>query len=79
MVRSGIGLYGYGNDSKFDNHLKPISALKSNISQIRNIKKGETVSYNRSHIATKDMTYAVIALGHGDGINRIYGYGKSTV
>jgi len=79
MVRSGIGLYGYGNDVRFDKELQPIAALKSNISQIRHIKKGETVSYNRSHTADKDMTYAVIALGHGDGFNRIYGFGKSSL
>lgn len=27
MVRSGIGLYGYGNDKKFDADLIPIAAL----------------------------------------------------
>ena len=79
MVRSGIGLYGYGNDLRFDGELIPIGSLISNISQIRHIKKGESVSYNRSHKAKSDLTYAVIALGHGDGFNRIYGYGKASV
>jgi alanine racemase len=79
MVRSGIGLYGYGNDKKFDKELRPVASLKSNISQIRSIKKGESVSYNRSHKAEKELTYAVIALGHGDGMNRIYGYGRASV
>jgi alanine racemase len=79
MVRSGIGLYGYGNDKLYDVKLQPIASLKSNISQIRNIKKGESISYNRSHRAEKDMTYAVLALGHGDGMNRIYGYGHASV
>lgn len=79
MVRSGIGLYGFGNDAKHDIHLKPISSLKSNISQIRSIEPGETVSYNRKFVAKDPMTYAVIPLGHGDGINRIYGYGNLKV
>ncbi|BAO54790.1 alanine racemase [Nonlabens marinus] len=79
MVRSGIGLYGYGNDINYDIHLRPVASLKSNISQIRSIKKGESVSYNRSHKAEKDLKYAVIALGHGDGINRIYGYGRANM
>lgn len=79
MVRSGIGLYGFGNDSKHDVHLKPISSLKSNISQIRSIEPGETVSYNRKFVAKDPTTYAVIPLGHGDGINRIYGYGNLNV
>lgn len=79
MVRSGIGLYGYGNDKKYDSELKPIASLKSIISQTRWIEAGESVSYNRKFIAYKRTRYAVIALGHGDGINRIYGYGKASV
>lgn len=79
MVRSGIGLYGYGNDLKFDKELRPVASLKSVISQTRWIDAGESVSYNRKFIATKRMRYAVIALGHGDGINRIYGHGNASV
>ncbi len=79
MVRCGIGLYGYGNDPAQDKHLIPVASLYSVISQIRHIKAGESVSYNRKFIATKPMKYAVIALGHGDGIARIYGHGKGAV
>ncbi len=79
MVRSGIGLYGYGNDPEHDKHLKPISSLKSNISLIRTIEKGESVSYNRKYFAPHRMTYAVVALGHGDGIHRIHGMGNMEV
>ncbi|AZQ43192.1 alanine racemase [Nonlabens ponticola] len=79
MVRSGIGLYGYGNDLEHDKHLMPVGSLKSQVSQLREVKKGASISYNRSHKATTDMKIAVIALGHGDGINRIYGYGNAQV
>ncbi|MGJ8683938.1 MAG: alanine racemase [Nonlabens sp.] len=79
MARSGIGLYGYGNDSRFDKELKPIGSLKSVISQTRWIEAGETVSYNFQFTASQKTKYAVIALGHGDGINRIYGKGKASV
>ena len=41
MVRSGIGLYGFGNDIKFEKNLKPVLTLKTIISQIHEIKKGE--------------------------------------
>ena len=37
MVRSGIGLYGFGNDIKFKNDLKPILVLKTIISQIHHL------------------------------------------
>ncbi len=79
MVRSGIGLYGYGNDLKFDKELQPVATLKSVISQTRWIEAGDSVSYNRQFIAKNRMRYAVIALGHGDGINRIYGHGNAVV
>jgi alanine racemase len=79
MVRSGIGLYGYGNDPQHDSRLKPVASLLTHISQIRTIAAGASVSYNRSYVATRTTTYAVLPLGHGDGINRIYGYGKAQV
>lgn len=79
MVRCGIGLYGYGNSVAQDKNLIPVASLFSVISQIRTIQAGESVSYNRKFIATKPTKYAVIALGHGDGIARIYGHGKGAV
>jgi alanine racemase len=79
MVRSGIGLYGYGNDPEYDAFLEPISSLKTQISLLRTIQKGESVSYNRKFIADREMTYAVLPLGHGDGIHRIHGNGNMEV
>ena len=53
MVRSGIGLYGFGNDPQYSQYLKPIATLKSVISQIHYIEKGETIGYNRAFICSK--------------------------
>lgn len=79
MVRSGIGLYGFGNDPQFDKFLKPIGSLKTNISQVHFIKKGESVGYNRGFIAEKDTKTATLPLGHADGIGRHYGNKKGFV
>lgn len=79
MVRSGIGLYGFGNSAKEDIHLKPIACLKSVISQIHQIKKDETVGYNRAYTAKGVEKSATIPIGHADGITRIYGKGKGFV
>ncbi len=76
MVRSGIGLYGYGNSSTEDLALKPIAILKSVISQLHNIPKGSSVGYNRGFIADRTTVSATIPLGHADGIGRQYGKGK---
>ena len=79
MVRSGIGLYGFGNSATEDKQLKPIASLKSVISQIHKIEKGETVGYNRVYKAEGFETTATIPIGHADGITRIYGKGRGFV
>lgn len=79
MVRCGIGLYGFGNSPKEDKHLQPIASLKSVISQIHKIEKGESVGYNRAYKTTNIEKTATIPIGHADGINRIYGNEKGFV
>ncbi|EGV43191.1 alanine racemase [Bizionia argentinensis JUB59] len=79
MVRSGIGLYGFGNSDLEDQHFTPIATLKSIISQIHTIKKGDSVGYNRAFIANKQTKIATIPVGHADGIGRQYGNGKGFV
>ncbi|WP_224487996.1 alanine racemase [Robertkochia flava] len=76
MVRSGIGLYGFGNEVQYDHILKPVVSLKSVISQIHRIEPGESVGYNRKFTAKTFTKTATIPLGHADGIGRIYGNGK---
>lgn len=79
MVRCGIGLYGFGNTPTEDKNLIPIASLKSVISQIHQINKGESVGYNRAFIAEGNVRTATIPIGHADGLNRIYGKGKGFV
>lgn len=79
MVRSGIGLYGYANSDVIDKALKPVGTLKTIITQIRTIKQGESVGYNRQFFAERPTKIATLPIGHADGINRIYGKGKGYV
>ncbi|MCK8523580.1 alanine racemase [Aquimarina sp. D1M17] len=79
MVRTGIGLYGYGNEAKFDNQLKPVASLKSIISQIHKLEPGESVGYNRAYKAPGFVKTATIPIGHADGISRQYGNQKGFV
>ncbi|RAV28358.1 alanine racemase [Sinomicrobium soli] len=79
MVRSGIGLYGYGNDAIHSARLRPIGTLKSVISQLHRLEKGESLGYNRGFIAERPTITATLPLGHADGIGRPYGKGKSHV
>lgn len=73
MVRTGIGLYGFGNSKKESKHLTPISTLKTIISQIHSIEKGASIGYNRAFKSNKALKTATLPIGHADGIGRIYG------
>jgi len=79
MVRCGIGLYGFGNSEKENKNFIPIASLKSIISQIHHIEKGETVGYNRAYKSSEFKKIATIPIGHADGIGRQYGNGKGFV
>jgi len=73
MVRCGIGLYGFSNKLTKNKSLIPVVSLKSSISQIHLINKGDSVGYNRAYIAKTDKKIGTIPLGHADGISRLYG------
>lgn len=79
MVRIGIGMYGFANNPAIDAKLQHVASLKSVISQIHRIEKGESVGYNRAYIAPDFAKTATIPLGHADGISRKYGNGVGTV
>lgn len=79
MVRTGIGLYGFGNDRVYNNSLQPIASLTSVISQIHYLNKGDSLGYNRAYIAPESTITATIPIGHADGISRQYGNGKGFV
>ena len=79
MVRPGIGLYGIANDPDVQKNLQNVGTLRSVISQIKRVNKGESVGYNRAFIASANMTIAIVAIGYADGYNRKLGNGVGTV
>lgn len=76
MVRLGLGLFGFSNDRQTDLKLQNVLSLKSVISQIHEIKKGESIGYNRGFISDEKMRTATIPIGHADGFFRCLGNGK---
>jgi len=74
MVRLGIGLYGISVSER--NDLQSVSTLKSVISQIKKVPKGESVGYSRSSIENYDRTIGIIPIGYADGIDRRLGNGN---
>jgi alanine racemase len=70
MVRLGIGLYGIDSSQKVEGKLMNVSSLKTTISQIKHVKKGETVGYGRVGKVSKDKTIATVGIGYADGLSR---------
>lgn len=77
MVRLGIGLYGF--NEQLQNQIQTVTSLKTTISQIKPIKKGESIGYGRKGKADKDMVIATIAIGYADGLNRLLSNGVGEV
>ena len=76
MVRLGIGLYGVGVDENEQRQLENVTSLKTSISQIQSVKKGETIGYGRRGVAENDLKIATVAIGYADGLNRKLGSGN---
>lgn len=77
MVRLGIGLYGFNENLK--GQLRVVASLKSTISQIKAVSKGESIGYGRKGKASQDITIATIAIGYADGLNRLLSNGIGEV
>ena len=73
MVRLGLGLHGISTSKNAQQFLEPVTSMKTVISQIRYILKGESVGYNRKFIAEKNMKIATLPVGYADGIDRRWG------
>jgi Alr-MurF fusion protein len=73
MVRLGIGLYGVDSAETHTLDLETVATLKSTIAQIKELKAGESVSYNRKGIVKRDSLIATIRIGYADGYPRRLG------
>lgn len=76
MVRLGISLYGIASLVEEQPRLETVARLKSTISQIKTIKAGESVGYNRAFIAENEIRLAIVPIGYADGLGRKLGKGK---
>ena len=77
MVRCGAIVYALAPDSlpesaKRLQHLgfRQAMTLKSRVSRVKTVKKGESVGYGRSYTAAQDMRVASVPLGYADGLSR---------
>ena len=74
IVRPGIMLYGYypsGEVNKDKIKLKKVMSLKTRISNIKMIEKGETVGYGRKFKAEDKTLVGTMPIGYADGFSRL--------
>jgi alanine racemase len=74
LVRCGIATYGItpggdaGDIANFE--LQPVMTVKSKIAYVRQLEKGEGVSYSHKYVAEQATTVGLIPVGYADGIPR---------
>lgn len=73
MVRIGIGMVGISANPNVKKQLKNAVRFKTVISQISQVKKGDSVGYSRKYRAENDTLIATIPVGYADGIPRLIG------
>lgn len=73
LVRPGIMIYGHYTDKHLKSRiaLKPVMRLMTRIGQIKEIFKGDSISYDRTFSAKRKMTVGTTLIGYGDGYSRL--------
>ncbi|MES2418075.1 MAG: bifunctional UDP-N-acetylmuramoyl-tripeptide:D-alanyl-D-alanine ligase/alanine racemase [Bacteroidota bacterium] len=75
MVRLGIGLYGFDNALDKNKDLQTVAVLKTTVTQVKNLKAGETIGYGRQGTLPEGGKIATVKIGYADGYNRKFGNG----
>ncbi len=71
MVRLGISLYGVLPSRDIDDiGLRNTLSLKTVISNIKTVKKGDSVGYGSEFTASRDTVIATLPIGYADGFKR---------
>lgn len=73
MIRPGVALYGLAPSPEMDlcgADLRPAMAVKANLSSVRRVGAGFSVSYGHTHVTSAPATLAVVPIGYADGYDR---------
>jgi len=79
MVRLGIGLYGVDSAVDHQLSLQTVGTLKTTVAQLRQVKAGDIIGYNRRGKVFRDSLIATIRIGYADGFSRRLGNGVGHV
>lgn len=70
MIRLGLGIYGDSFIEKDAKKLRPVMKFSSTLIDIKNIKKGDCVSYGCTFTAKQNMKIGIIPAGYYEGVDR---------
>ena len=79
MVRLGIGLYGVNTTRSQGISLREAAVLTTTVAQVKKVRAGETVGYNRRGKMERDSLVATIRIGYADGYPRALSNGAGKV
>ncbi|MFC4873885.1 bifunctional UDP-N-acetylmuramoyl-tripeptide:D-alanyl-D-alanine ligase/alanine racemase [Negadavirga shengliensis] len=79
MVRLGIGVYGVEVSGREQSSLQQVFSLKTVVSQIKELEKGDSIGYGRKGMMTEKGRTATIAIGYADGFDRRFSNGRGYV
>jgi len=73
MVRPGLAIYGLypSKEVKKTINLIPAQQFKTKIVFIKELPRGESISYGRTYITKRRMRVASLPVGYADGYNRL--------
>ncbi len=73
LVRPGILLYGTYPSREIAHEvlIKHVVSWKSNVIEVKKMKKGQTISYGRTYKLDVDKTIGVIPVGYADGFSTL--------
>jgi alanine racemase len=70
LIRAGLASYGISPFDKNIEQLKPTLTFQSTLIQIKQLQKGDLVSYSLTYEAPKNMTIGILPAGYYEGIDR---------
>jgi len=78
IVRLGLSLYGLWPSQATKRRawmsqicLQPLMSWKAKVIQVKSIKKGDSIGYNRTYKCEKDCSIAVLPIGYNEGYPRL--------
>lgn len=70
VTRPGIAIYGGSTGGDGPNPMRQVVGVSARIAQLRDARKGETVSYGATQTLSRDTRIAVVSVGYADGYPR---------